>query len=364
VNSPCNPENPAAVIGNPLYTEYFEAVYRAFLSACAKTGGEINTYLKINGFLIRLTFSGQELIKGIMPALEHLVFRQTPEYDLTICLWDSTTTNTKFPEIPWKINDRTITGEIWTYNDETLMIIYQPSNETVLLLNKIKNLGIYWVRDALAIPYHDQASPLKLIFQRWMRTRQFQVVHAGAVGFAEGGVLLAGKGGSGKSTTTLNCINSELQYAGDDYCLVSDHTEPHVFSLYNTGKLKGEDIDRFPSLKPALSEHWQIMGEKALYFFHRHFPEKISTGFPLQAILIPEITGQQNTKLRRVSPAKGFLALAPTTIFQVPKADQSEVNHFLDRFVRRVPNYILELGTDLKQVPELIMDLLKSGTYE
>lgn len=349
---------------DPLYPEYFDAVYNSWLNACVAVDGEVNKYFRINGFTIRLTFCGQGLIPDIMPALEHLACRQAPDSDLTICLWDSTTTRTKIPAIPWKINDQAISGEIWTYDDENLMIVYQPANNTIILLNKKRNLGIYWVCDASAIPYHDQASPLRLIFQRWMRTRQCQVVHAGAVGFPYGGVLLVGKGGSGKSTTTLNCLNSELSYVGDDYCLITDNPYPYVYSLYNTGKLNAQDIDRFPSLKPALSDHWQLNGEKPLYFFNRSFPEKMSAGFPVHAILIPEITGLVNTKIKRVSPAKGFLALAPTTIFQVPRAEQQDVNRYLDRFVRKVPNYILELGSDLSKIPGLIIDLLKSGKNE
>jgi hypothetical protein len=244
------------------------------------------------------------------------------------------------------------------------MIVYQPANNTIILLNKARNLGIYWVLDASAIPYHDQASPLRLIFQRWMRTRQCQVVHAGAVGFPHGGILLVGKGGSGKSTTTLNCLNSELLYVSDDFCLINDHPHPYVYSLYNTGKLDAHDIDRFPSLKPALSDQGDLNDEKALYFFYRCFPDKISAGFPVKAIFIPEITGLVDTKLKKVSPAKGFLAMAPTTIFMIPKAEQQDANRYLDRFVRKVPNYILELGTDLGQIPRVIINFLKSGKNE
>jgi hypothetical protein len=364
MNSSADRANSLFMSGNLAYAEYFDAVYHAWLSAAPTTGGEVNKYIKINGFTIRLAFCGQGMIPGIMPALEHLEYHQARDVDLAIFLWDSRTAHTKLPDIPWKISEKTIPGEIWTYDDEFLTIVYNPSNETILLLNKSTNIGIYWVRDSSAIPYHDQASPLRLIFQRWMRTRQFQVVHAGAVGLPEGGILLAGKGGSGKSTTSLSCLNSELLYAGDDYCLLADHSEPYVYSLYNTGKLNVQDIDRFPSLKPALYEKWQVVGEKALYFFHRYFPLKMSTGFPVHAILIPEITGRVSTKLKRVSPAKGFLALAPTTIYQVPKADQSEANHNLDRFVRKVPNYILEVGSDLSQIPKLIIDLLRSVKNE
>lgn len=347
-----------------MYSEYFDAVYNSWLSASISAGSEVNKYIKVNGFSICLSFCGSEMISSIMPAFEHILCQQTPERDLTVCMWDSTTTGIKLPVVPWKINDIVLDGEIWTYDDETLMIVFQPAKNTIMLLNKKRNLGIYWVHDASTVPYHDKASPLRLIFQRWMRMHSYQAIHAGAVGFHGGGVLLAGKGGSGKSTTSLNCLNSGLLYVGDDYCLITEDPVPYVYSLYNTGKLYARDIELFPSLKPALSNQEQLDVEKALYFFHRCFPEKMSAGFPLRAILIPEISGQTNTKLKRVSPARGFLALSPTTIFQMPRADQADANRFLDRFVRKLPNYILELGTDLSQIPRVIIDLLKSSNNE
>jgi len=348
----------------PMYTEYFDAVYNSWLSASVSMGGEVHRYLKINGFSIRLSFCGSGMIPDIMPAFEHVVSPEVSESDLTVCIWDSKTSGIKIPEIPGKINDLSISEAILKYNDDTLMIVYWLEIKTIMLLNKTRNLGIYWIQDASAIPFYDKVSPLRLIFQRWMRRRSCQVVHAGAVGFYDGGVLLVGKGGSGKSTTSLTCLNSELLYAGDDLCLITDYPDPYVYSLYNTGKLNAHDIDRFPSLKPALIDHRQLNGEKAIYFFYRCFHDKISAGFPVKAIFILEITGLMNTKIRRVSPAKGFLALAPTTVSLMPRGVQPDLYHHLASFVRRVPNYVLELGTDLNQIPRVIIDFLKSDKNE
>jgi subfamily B ATP-binding cassette protein MsbA len=63
-----------------------------------------------------------------------------------------------------------------------------------------QNLAVYWVEDANRIPYYERGSPLSALLSLWMGARQRYFVHAGAVGNANGGVLLTGKGGAGKST--------------------------------------------------------------------------------------------------------------------------------------------------------------------
>ena len=109
----------------------------------------------------------------------------------------------------------------------------------------------------------------------------FQLVHAGAVGTRDGGVLLVGKGGSGKSTTTFTCLDSGLAYVSDDYCIIENSSIPYTHSLYSTGKLNAEDVGRFPRLMPALYNYDRLETEKALYFFYEQFPHRISNGFLL-----------------------------------------------------------------------------------
>jgi hypothetical protein len=182
-------------------------------------------------------------------------------------------------------------------------------------------------------------------------------VHAAAVGTPNGGVLLAGKGGSGKSTTALNCINSELGYASDDYCLVAVDPQPYVYSLYNSAKVNADNTHRIPHLISAISNANRLDREKALLFLNEHYPDKIVTGFPLRAILLPRITGRSQTTLTPVSSIGGLRALAPSTIFQLSGAG-GRAFQIMSRLVKQVPCYNLELGTDIAMIPGVIFDFL------
>jgi hypothetical protein len=122
--------------------------------------------------------------------------------------------------------------------------------------------------------------------------RGLQLVHAAAVGNSNGGVLIGGKGGSGKSTTALTCLESKLNYIGDDYTLLGlDSGRPVVHSLYNSAKLNSDHVQRFPTLLPKVSNPDRLADEKALLFVNEHYPAKVATQLPVRAVLLPRVTG-------------------------------------------------------------------------
>jgi hypothetical protein len=215
----------------------------------------------------------------------------------------------------------------------------------------------YWVADPTALPYWELAAPIRQILHWWMATRGHQQVHSGAVGTPDGGVLLVGKGGSGKSTCALASLVSELRYAGDDYTMVSVEPRPWVHSLFSSGKVHPENLSRLPHLKPALWNGERLATEKAVLFVDQYFPDRPIEGFPLRAIVLPTITGGTHTRAGPTSRAAALVALAPSTVFQLHTAG-SEALQYMTHLARKVPAYVLELGTDVSEIPGVILALL------
>jgi hypothetical protein len=353
----------AEVLANANPSEFFDQIYTSFKQAEATVGETVDQFYAIAGFTIRLRFAGHALVSRLTSALAHLaqVSEQTP--DLTICLWDSTSTKTPIPPPPWQGGQLQQRGEILGFNTDRFLTAFQWGANALSLLDLQENLGIYWVNNAQQLPYWESGSPLRTILHSWLSQRNVQMVHAGAVGLPSGGVLLVGKGGSGKSTTALCCLESDLFYAGDDYVAVSPHPVPHVYSLYNTGKKRANDIDRLPTLKPLITNQERLETEKALYFLYEHFPEQIISGFPLKAILIPRITGGLDTSLTKVSTVTALTSLVPSTIKQLPNAGQTAC-HLITQVAQATPCYSLNLGTDLQQIPRIILGLLQNHDSE
>jgi hypothetical protein len=336
---------------------FFKTVCQAFQQAEEALGGPIDRFYAIGAYTIRLRFAGPALIPFITPAIEHLAAQPVPGPALTVCLWDSASTRTKMPPPPWSSDDYISRGEIRGYNDECIQTVFSLGSGILNMFDIAQSVALFWIQDAESVPYYETGAPLRTILHWFMRNHERQFVHAAAVGTSKGGVLLAGKGGSGKSTTTLACLSSELLYVGDDYVLLSGEPAPYVHSLYNSAKLDSNSVQRLPHLVPNISNYDMLPEEKALIFLKDHYPDKVATGFPVRAILIPRITGLPETRLAKSSPAEGLRALAPSTIFQLPGARSDDFQNLIG-IVKQVPSYDLELGTDLFRIPKVISDLL------
>ena len=339
----------------PLY--FFDDFFEAYKNAEVLCGGPIHRFYEIGGFTIRLSFANPTLIPYITPALAHLAIVPVSDPSLTIFLFDSSSTNIEIPTLPWQENQYSRRGEIIGFTNERIHISHQWGTKALNLFDKERSLAIYWINNSNQIQYWDTGAPLLNILHLWFGEKGLQMVHGGAVGMPKGGVLLVGKGGSGKSTSALSCLNSELFYAGDDYVLLARDPEPIAHNVYCTGKVNSYDVEKFQFLFPALSNADWLNEEKALYFLNDQFPKKIIPSFPIRAILVPRITAKSKTYLELASTSDALTALIPSTIIQMPFAGKKACE-IITKIGMDAPCYYLNLGSELGQIPQVILSLI------
>jgi hypothetical protein len=338
--------------------EFFSAVRERFERAAARAG-LVDRRFSIGGREVLLRFAGGGLHGLLTPALEHLASLPGPRPALTVLLFDTVETGVAPPPPAWTSEAFGPRGEIGGFNDGRIHTAYQQGSDVLLMYDRERSEALYWSSDPAKVPYWERSFPLRTILHWWLQDQPLQPVHAAAVGLPQGGVLIAGQSGAGKSTAALACLDSGLLYAGDDYVLVGTGDAPHLYSLYGTAKLEPANLLRFPRLEAAASNIGRLDREKALLFLNSFAPEKLTPGFPLRAILVPRITGRPDTLLRRGKAGDAFLALAPTTLGHLPGAENAAFAK-MAALVRRLPAYILEVGTDLPQIPRAILGLLRA----
>ena len=332
---------------------FFEDVFQAYQQAGNTNGGTIDRHYSIGGNQVKLCFAGSALIPFITPALDHLVSESVKEPALTVCLWDSASTNVRMPSPPWGEEDYLARGKIRGCSDKRIQIAYHLGSFILSMLDLERSMGIFWIRDASKVLFGDRASPLRAIFHWWMRSNNLQMLHAATVSTREGGVLIPGKSGSGKSTVALACLLSGLNYLGDDHILVGDANLPIAYSLYNSAKLHYDHLCSFPDLASKVRNKPEHENEKAVIYLYEHFPELIREKVEIRKILIPEITDSQESKICNASKAESLRALAPSTLFQLT-GSASEDFQSIAKVVKEVPSFKLMLGTDLSQIPGVI----------
>ena len=350
-------------------TAFCESTYQIFQKA-EHAAGSTERFYKICGKYVKVRFAGTALPLFIAPAIEHLSVELAGEPSLTACVWDDISTGTRVPPPPWlglaaaSRNGNyesvyTRRGDVRGFSDHRICTSYNWDANALSILDRKRNLALYWTHNAHRLPSYEASAPLRTIFHWWVNQFGLQFVHSGAVGNVQGGVLLAGKGGSGKSTTALTCLNSELLYVSDDYCLISTDPVPYAFCIYSSGKLNADGIEKIPCLMPTLCNRDRVDKEKAVFFLYPYFGEKIIGGFPVRAILLPRISGGRETSLATASPVEALKALALSTMSQLAGAGRESLE-IMNRLVHMVPCYHMKLGTDLTRIPHVIGGLLRA----
>ena len=261
------------------------------------------------------------------------------------------------PPPPWGPEDYLQAGEIHGYVNERFFTAFQIGVGVLSVLDFERGLGLYWIKSSWDIPYFESGAPMRVLLHPWLCRQGLIPVHAGAVGLPNGGVLLVGKGGSGKSNTALACLESRLFYASDDFCVLRTYPTLTVFSLFSTGKVGAGDLQRLPFLASRISNPEHLQEEKALFYLNEYFPEKMLRTFPIKAILIPRVTGKSYAAIQAATPAAALASFAPSTVILAPRLAGATFQQ-LTGIVRRVPCYYLDVGTDPSQIPQAILELL------
>jgi hypothetical protein len=344
---------------------YFNETFKAFLEA-EQTLYSIDRFYMIGHQLVQLRFAGQTLIDALCPALEHLRTKPAMAPALTICIWDGASTEKSIPSLHWKgkavIAENVQSSQdgiqpVIYFRDERFRGAYQTGTKTLSMLDTKRNFAIFYVTDVHKISYYERGAPLRTILQWWVKEYGFLMIHAGAVGTNSRGVLIAGESGSGKSTTALACLHSGLSYVSDDYCLLGMESYPFVKSVYCSAKLDWQGLQRFPAFVSAVENTDGNNTDKALLLLNKHYPQKIVRGFPIRAILLPRISGRAATNAVPVSPKQGLMTIAPSTIFQSCGANQADLT-FMARLTRLIPSFVLEVGSDTENIPDIVLSIL------
>jgi hypothetical protein len=337
--------------------DFFAETIERFECAARRVGLHERWY-SIAGAPLRLRFAGESLVPLMTPAMAHLAIEPQKEAALTVSFFDTESTGTPMLRPRWGRDSYGAKGEITGYNTDRVRTTYQPGEDILRMIDRQRRQAVYWTPTFRLVRWWEVSFPLRTILHWWCIGQPLQTVHAGAVGTATGGgVLIAGRSGSGKSTATLACLFDGLLYAGDDYVLVRCAPVPWVYSLYSTAKVEPSNLELLPGLRPFLHNPGHLDTQKAMVFLHRSHPESLTSGLPLKAIFLPRVTGRRETSLRPAAPAQALLTLAPTTLNHLPGAGD-EAFQKMSSLVKQVPCYHLEAGTDLPQIPRLVREYL------
>ena len=316
-----------------------------------------SSYFQFGPFVVEHRGLGEASLPFFHLAITHLQKNALDSSNFIIYTIDALETGIFLPKPCWDWNRVDGFGVIKEFSNHGFYADYQFDFDTFTLIDTKRNRALQWSKAVKKLPEWERSFPFRKIIYHFTNRTSCLMLHAGAVGTKAGGVLLAGAGGSGKSSSTLACLNSGLQYAGDDFVLLDLHTN-QVHSLYNVAKLDENGIKMFPELESLLYNRDKVPEQKGQLFISQHFPEKLILTFPLKCILLPKFSGGRDTMVYDASPGDVLRALAPSTLALL-KADETYFSK-ISGIVRNWPAFHLQTGTDLPQIPLSILNLLEN----
>jgi hypothetical protein len=334
---------------------YVDLAAGLFEDAVRHVGRGPDRGLEIAGHAASLRFAGGALAKHVLPALRHL--RESGSTGLTVRLWDLKSTGVLLPPPPWDALAYHERGSVRAFHNARFSLSYDRRTDVFSAVDADRLVAVYWTRDADALPNYTAAAPMHRLLQGWLQTKGLFVVHAAAVGRPDAGLLLAGRSGSGKSTTAVLSLGYDLLYAGDDFALVQCEPEPFVYTLYSTTKVNRDTLDRMPELQPCVSNAGHLDREKALVFIDQCAPAALARGCPPRAIVLPRVTRQPESVATPMSPLSAYRLIAPDTAFTM-LGDARGTLRGLRALVDRLPCYGLALGTDRDGVRRALESVL------
>jgi hypothetical protein len=190
--------------------------------------------------------------------------------------------------------------------------------------------------------------PLLMLLRWWSEATPHLMLHAAAVGNEQGGVLIGGTPGAGKSSTALACIGDKLQLVGDDMVLIGPDGVAH--SLHATLRLRPDMIDRFgPS--PWFGNSWSDWRNKPSQIVPDESLQHLTRSTRPKAIVLPRLELGAKAEFSRVSSARAMRVMTPVTV----------TNHYMDparqlqklsNVLQHLPCYEFSIVEDLRVIRE------------
>jgi hypothetical protein len=315
--------------------------------------GLITHSFRFGGHEFVMRFAGTRLASLMTRALAHLVIEQTTQPNpFTIDCWDLTATGLGFPLSQTR-------AEVRKQTNDNLQIEYQEWIRALNAYFPVQNRAFFCIENAEEFQVQLLGASAYDLFNQWLSTVGWQFVHAAAVGTEQGGVLIVGYGGAGKSTLAFSTLNSPLRYLSDDYCVLTPENPPRVLALYNSGKLNESSFRLIPHLRDLSGNMDDPKREKDVFFLQERFPRQQIHELTLRAIVLPQI-GATTTFLAPADRKEALHILVESTFRQLSKPSLPGFLRLL-RSIRGLPAHYLHLERDYGPAHQLLLQLCQSS---
>lgn len=332
----------------------------AFDLASLRLGSTRDTFA-IAGRPFAVETAGEPMRPLVTRAFRHIAVASAPGNAFTVRCLDSRTSGISVePEDLVRLNELARTGGN-LFPGSAILGGYRRPDYGLAIYSRAANEAVYWISDAVDEPYSratdftGSGHPLKGILGWWLGDCGLSLLHAAAVGLEGDGLLLAGRSGSGKSTTAFACMDAGWQVVSEDTCVYDPGTRT-VHNLYCTGRLT-------PSSRGLLGtwdadeDGWET-GKSIFYLDDPPGRANLVPSLQVNAVVVPMQSPGAGSSLSPLSGGAALRALLPSTMLQSLTAHAGQAAEMAD-LCRTVPAFSLVIDGPPHSLPTLLKGALR-----
>jgi hypothetical protein len=309
------------------------------------------------GRAVVMRVAGDDLARRISRPFDHLRRETLPgePVRLDVRLWDETETGIAVSPPRPAVHDPDGITEV---AESGRFVQHRTAHGTVSLDRKTARIVGAFAPTAASDVYQ-RGKPLARLLAEWYADQGVSLMHAALVARGDHGVLLAGKGGSGKSTSALVCTRAGLDFLGEDYAGLQFLPDGRVVghSAYSSVFLDPAAMARFSELRPHTVESRDPAEPKGVTLLSDVWPDRLRTDVTVRAVALCRVTSGDASRVRQATRARALLAVGPSSLLQIHGRRRDSLDR-LARLVESVPCFHLDLGRNLEGVPAAVDDLL------
>jgi hypothetical protein len=253
------------------------------------------------------------------------------------------------PQLAWKDSSVTALGLDSLLKNTRFRLHIDSEHSLYLAYDLHTQRALQLAPGAHDFPRWEYGGPLRVFINWHLSQLQRALLHAGTLGVNGVGILLAGAGGTGKSSTVVSGICHGLESVGDDYVSVELGQRVIARPVFSIVKLNPERLALLGIDSPQ-PVNWQ--GKIELEF--RQLPQPLAQPqLEIRALCLPVITYSKTTRVRTITAKEAFIGLAPSAIFQLPGSRQQLFGASAN-VAKRLPCYRIELGSEAEEIAATI----------
>lgn len=178
------------------------------------------------------------------------------------------------------------------------------------------------------------------------------------------GLLVVGSSGSGKTTTTLNLINSAWQFLSDDAVLLKASSTNVEALAFRKGFSVMPDVFQAFNDKDASLEFDDPEGKKVINL-NPEFAAGFTATCTPNIILFPRLGLSTKTSLAEINTTQALILLAQQSAGIMTDANTSKAQlHVLSHMLKQAKTYELLLAPDALENPSLVSMLVEAKLHD